>query len=111
MKSDDRDQSYAQTTGQIFRLCLLQTGPPMTDPPILLSEAGLLYESCLPLTCVSTRFCLISGSIAYRKRALTWKFSVFIIFPKTDNPENQSVASYNPVELRKSKSNEKIANY
>ena len=75
MKSDVRDQSYAQKTNQILPIVFLQNRPPMTDPP---------STSHFP-------------------------FSYF--FPKTENPENQPVSSYNPVELRKPKSNEKIANY
>ena len=111
MKSDDRDQSYAQKTDQKLQIVFLQNRAPSTDPPILLFEAGLLYESCLPLTCVSTRFWWILGSFAFTRGPFNWKFPVFIISPKTENPENQPVASYDAVELRKFRSDEKIVKY
>ena len=63
------------------------------------------------LTCVSTRFCLILGLFACQRRPFTWKFSVFVISSKTENFEFEPVASYNPVELRKFKSDKKITNY
>ena len=55
--------------------------PPLTPSPTLLYIGlvltGLLYESCLQLTCVSTRFCLILGSFACRRGPFKGKFLDF----------------------------------
>ena len=56
----------------------VHTASPTDPPPILLFEAWLLYESCKPLTCVSTRFCLFLMYFACRRGHLKWKFFIFV---------------------------------
>ena len=67
-----------------YQIVLLQNGRPAGHPPILLFEAGLLYESCKQLTCVSTRFCLILGSLLAGEGRSKANFSILTFLDLID---------------------------
>ena len=111
MKSDDRDQSYAQKTDP-QPINMFGPEPGADDRPTDITLRSRAALRVMWTTDVRQHAILVDFRvICWHQRAVHMEISRFHNFSPNENPENQPVTSYNPVELRKSRSDEKIMKY